>query len=63
MCIIFIIITGFLSVSFYTNGEIFFALISGVICLILASFFIQNLIHNSGCLFGNKSNCRKDKKS
>jgi len=59
MCIIFIVISGFLAVSFYSNEQLFFALGSGIVCLILLSFFIRNLITNSGCLFGKKTDCRK----
>lgn len=59
MCILFIVISGFLTVSFYTNGDITYAVISGVVCSVLMIFFISNMINNSACLFGRKINCNK----
>ncbi len=62
MCIIFIVISGFLAVSFFVNGDIAYAIPSGAVCLVLLIFFIRNLIKNSGCLFGHRTDCnnRKD---
>lgn len=59
MCVIFVIITGFLAVSFYSNGAIVSAALSGMVCVILLIFFINNMIKNRACLFGNKTDCHK----
>ncbi len=61
MCIIFIVITGFLSVSFFSSGDMLFALLSGLVCTVLLGFFIRNLVTNSACLFGKKTDCGKKK--
>ena len=63
MCIIFIVISGFLAVSFYSNGDIIPAIASGLICFVLLFFFARNLYNNGACLFSNlfgkKKDCRK----
>jgi len=59
MCIVFIVISGFLAVSFYSNDQLLFALGSSIVCLVLLSFFIRNLITNSPCLFGKRTDCGK----
>ena len=59
MCIVFIVISGFLAVSFYSNNQLLFALGSVLVSLVLLSFFVRNLITNSPCLFGKRTDCRK----
>ncbi len=59
MCLIFIAITGFLAVSFFMNGDIIYAILSGVICFVLLIFFIRNLFLNGACLFGRRTDCHK----
>ncbi|MCK5648614.1 MAG: hypothetical protein KAI22_07010 [Gammaproteobacteria bacterium] len=59
MCILFIAISGFLAVSFYTNGDITYAVMSGAVCSVLLIFFIRNMINNSACLFGRRTDCNK----
>ncbi len=59
MCIIFIAISGFLAVSFYMNGDIAYAVPSAAVGVILLIFFIRNLINNSACLFGRRTDCNK----
>jgi ABC-type lipoprotein release transport system permease subunit len=59
MCIIFIVITGFLTFSFFMDGSILYAAISGVICGVLMIFFIRNIINNAPCLFGRRTDCKK----
>ena len=53
------LLLGFLSVSFYSNGDMGFTLVSGFISAILFFFFIRNLINNGPCLFGKRNDCHK----
>ncbi|MBE9526428.1 MAG: hypothetical protein IME94_05575 [Proteobacteria bacterium] len=62
MCILFIVISGFLTISFYMNGEFILASVTGIICAILFVFFIRNLINNVPCLFGKRTDCHKTQK-
>lgn len=59
MCIVFIVISGFLAFSFYMDGAMLYALVSGAICAVLMSFFIRNFINNAPCLFGRRTDCKK----
>ncbi len=59
MCIVFIVITGFLTFSFYMDGSMLYASISGLICSVLLIFFVRNLINNAPCLFGKRTDCKK----
>lgn len=60
MCIIFIVITGFLSISFFLQGDLILAIINSIIFVILSFFFMKNLIKNGPCLFGKRSDCKKN---
>jgi len=55
------VITGFLSVSFFSSGDMLFAALSGLVCSVLLIFFIRNLVTNSACLFGKKTDCGEKK--
>ncbi|MCU7938588.1 MAG: hypothetical protein KZQ64_09815 [gamma proteobacterium symbiont of Bathyaustriella thionipta] len=59
MCIVFIVITGFLAFSFYMDGSMLYALMSGSICAVLMIFFARNIINNAPCLFGSRTDCKK----
>ncbi len=61
MCIIFMVVTGFLAVSFYSNGDTFYAALSAAVCCVLLFFFIRNLINNGACLFSRSDDCNKRK--
>lgn len=59
MCIIFIVITAFLAISFFSNGDTLYAVLSAAVCSVLLFFFIRNLINNGACLFSRKKDCNK----
>ena len=59
MCLILTLAFIVAAFSFFTQGLIPHAIISGVIAAISLFFFIRKLITNGRCIFGKDRDCNK----
>lgn len=59
MCLILTLAFIFATLTFYSQGLIIQATMSGVIATISLFFFIRKLITNGRCIFGKDRDCNK----